>query len=260
MKVFVILFFFIVGLGIMFSMGNYNMMLLAQNMNRQLHEFIDSKVQNNTSVPEPPAVFNMTNTTIMNNISIPEPVTVPVKKRYNNWASCARASSNRTQDLFDQLISVRNIFEKHDISHFINFGTLIGLKRHGGMNPFEGDNDVFIEDTIDLQALSNDFEDNGLLLFKYDIWRVCTLSTKSFLNTPPWAGSYVPYTDIYQTTFHPFRDKWTNNWIYSKKWEIKKQGFADTYMYVPSFAKELLEHKYGKGWKNNIPSKKKYDK
>lgn len=185
-----------------------------------------------------------------------------IENKTLGWRHCKKAGKNRTNDLYKQLLCVRNTFEKNNIEHFINFGTLIGQRRHGGMNPFEGDNDVCLEEGQDakLQGLAKQLFMCDLILFKHDIWRACTYSEDSEDQTnsgkPPWED-YVPYTDIYLMKFHPLKDPWSK-WTFNKPWSIEKKNFGPTYMFTPTFADELLRHKYGEDWMANIPDKQKY--
>ena len=158
----------------------------------------------------------------------------------DSFSLCAAwpPGANLTHLLYVQLLAVRDALDSVGIDHMLTFGSLLGLMRHGGMNPFEADNDVFllgrpsgeVTNRRALEQLRPAFRAQGLVLFAewrqgrdLEEWRACTASTESDATKAagrrlPWAYSAsrkhaplsyrkVPWTDLIFPTVSPTQAK-----------------------------------------------------
>ena len=179
---------------------------------------------------------------------------VNVQTTYS-WRFCKFGGRNRSQDLFDQLQCVVKSLHASNESYFIYLGTLIGYARDHGINPYEVDNDIVIEKTLNKPKFAKLLSQCGMIFFKYDIWRACMLSDKPRrVDTPPWK-QYFPYTDFYTARFDPFVD-----WDFHKNYgrlSIVKRPFHGMQISVPSIYPRLLKDRYG-NWTKPPKKKKKY--
>ena len=177
-----------------------------------------------------------------------------------DWSNCdAKYGDNRTADLFDQLINVRDAFIKHNISHIVTFGTLIGAMRDNRMNKYEVDNDLMVFDESFPKVVHDELFDRGLILFFDNIWRVCKYSEQKRNNSgqAPWGDEYYPYTDIYPMDWvinHEEGGEYFESW----NRRIIKRNFADTFVFTPDddFSKKWLSAAYD-DWRS-YPEHKKY--
>ena len=173
-----------------------------------------------------------------------------------SWRFCKYGSQNRSQDLLDQLQCVVKSLHASNESYFIYLGTLIGYARDNGINPYEVDNDIVIEKTLDKPKFAKFLSQCGMILFKYGIWRACMLSDEPRkLDTPPWR-QYLPYTDFYTAQFDPFVD-----WDFHKNYgrlSIEKRPFYGMQISIPSIYSRLLTDRYG-NWTKPPQKKTKYN-
>lgn len=168
------------------------------------------------------------------------------------WTDCDLKYENRTESLRSQLIDIRDAFIASNVSHVITYGTLIGAMRDNGMNPYEVDNDIMLLQTTFPNKLYIELYQRGLILFEYDIWRICR--KKNTDEQPevipiPWEGHYFPYTDVYNKSWF---DSDESNMNITWDGKIIKRKWEDTFMYTTSdsYSINWLEYWYGKDrWK-----------
>mmetsp|Transcript_43501 Transcript_43501/g.85157 ORF Transcript_43501/g.85157 Transcript_43501/m.85157 type:complete len:302 (-) Transcript_43501:661-1566(-) len=191
---------------------------------------------------------------------VPPEIAEPEHYHYHDWHHCnASVSNNVTNDLFEQLVKTRDALEACKQTAFILDGTLMGAWREHGMNPYEIDNDIVIYGEEPAMSCFKEFWIRGLVLFKSDIWRVCTKRKGAPRkdNSPPFAGGkhlYFPYTDLYP--YSRFLQANFEQGIYDE-WDgqIIKKNFGPTWMPSPpqSFTYRLLTKRFGNWF---VPTKK----
>tara|TARA_Y100001970_G_scaffold186363_1_gene226661 strand:- start:5803 stop:6498 length:696 start_codon:yes stop_codon:yes gene_type:complete len=69
-------------------------------------------------------------------------------KKYFTPSCCAN-------HLTELLLYITNLFDKHNITYFIYYGTLLGSIRHNGIIPWDTDIDIFVESKDKLEKLKN---------------------------------------------------------------------------------------------------------
>lgn len=203
----------------------------------------------------------------------------------DDWSQCARhAGYNRTGELLRQLLAVRDVLSMHAVRHAALFGTLLGLRRDKGMNPFEADNDVLILDVEaipPLRTLRVSFLTKGMHIFserampgvKDRVWRVCTAASDrggTAGRRPPWWGSrhYLPWTDLMflRAPLAEPRTGWFDGLrgvpyteFHSREsWHIKQLPLgAREWAFAPSrkLANAFLQHEYGRFWREDVPAR-----
>ena len=169
------------------------------------------------------------------NIVLCQPMIFAVKQINGfDWSNCNdTVGNNRSAQLFEQLVAVRDVFIKHNVSHMIADGTLIGAMRDYGMNPHETDNDiVLLQDAFPFDVYSDLFERGFILFHGYKLWHVCKYSPKKRENKTPWdkTGKYFVETDIYPTDWGDgyIKENYFTDWNH----KIIQRQFGNTFMFT----------------------------
>ena len=194
---------------------------------------------------------------------------VRVDEQYPNhtlsWRDCepfTNSDMNRTEALYTQLKKVVHVLNK--TNYIVGYGTLMGIIRDNSMNDNEVDNDIVVDKTFDPKSLKEELFKEGLIVFKYGIYRICNYSPTPKSNKSPWTGEYSIYTDIYNQLPHVFVDPEKPNTALTKNFSITQRKFRDIYVNVPDdqLIKKWFDKKYGNwkvptvdGWKKNIKKK-----
>eukprot|EP00041_Stephanoeca_diplocostata_P017524 m.355195 g.355195 ORF g.355195 m.355195 type:complete len:538 (-) comp20733_c0_seq1:212-1825(-) len=117
------------------------------------------------------------------------------------WKYCALYSGdNISQALHDQLGIVTACFRQKGIPYYITYGTLLGIVRDGGINPYEVDNDIAIPMNFTITTQMYQYmEVFNLHLFMDGIPRVCYKAAQPHRWDAPWSQNqaYMVYSDLY---------------------------------------------------------------
>eukprot|EP00041_Stephanoeca_diplocostata_P019055 m.404650 g.404650 ORF g.404650 m.404650 type:complete len:556 (-) comp21199_c0_seq1:176-1843(-) len=122
------------------------------------------------------------------------------------WRYCELYTGNNiSQALHDQLGVVAECFRQKGIPYYVSYGTLLGIVRDGGINPYEVDNDIVIPLNFTITPKMYRFmESFNLHLFMDGIPRLCYKAAEPHTLDAPWGQSkgYMVYSDVYP--FLPF--------------------------------------------------------
>jgi hypothetical protein len=86
-----------------------------------------------------------------------------------------------------------------------------------------------------------------MILFEHDIWRACSLRTTPRANgAPPWEENYIPYTDLYATSFHPYQD-WERKKTIEGEFTRRNVSLGPSWAWMPNEAMTvaILDDFYG---------------
>ena len=177
------------------------------------------------------------------------------------WDDCDDdLGGNRTDVLFQQLVLLHQALTAANIEYVISDGTLIGAKRSGRLNPHEVDNDITVSNNFDEDRLRQELDKRRLIMFTHDIPRVCfKRSTPRVGNNrdAPWdcqfdGPCYVPYTDLYPTSLHPYVS-WETKQSYGNDWRIELVPIGDAMVNAPDHdtALRMLDDQY-ENWRQPL--------
>lgn len=162
---------------------------------------------------------------------------------YNSWI----CDAEKTKEIYNTYIKVRDLLEKHNYDHWLGYGSLIGGARHKGIIPWDDDIDliVIVEDNnrkINLEnMLKRNFQEHELQIMGFGIQ----------INN---------CVDLFYYSYHNEIEKYqiTNRVMYfvekSKKdkhsfrkdelYPLKRIPFGPTYAWVPNEYINVLDRTY----------------
>lgn len=178
-----------------------------------------------------------------------------------SWKNCLK-EKNTTEQLFKQLVHIRDAFNEVSMDYVIGYGTLIGAIRDHDMNKNEIDNDLMVDEVKwkrNEKKIQTALMKRNLIMFYDDIPRICHLSKTTYQsNKQPWfGGRYVPYTDIYAITMNKrYIDRKNGNNFKFDTWDTQYANIRKEKFKIPSVYRSILDTKYG-NWRNPSDISKK---
>ena len=194
---------------------------------------------------------------------ISSPSTLVWNKKFD-WSDCKvfkAGKINRTEALYQQLKKVIRVFNK--TNYIIGYGTLLGIVRDNSVNENEVDNDIIVNKNFNPNKLKKNLFEQGLIIFKSGIYRICDYSSVKRPNKQPWSGKdyYSTYTDVYPQLPHILVDPENPSTELQNKITIVQRKFRDMYVNIPDkqTTEKWFQKRYGnwkvpstKGWKRII--------
>ena len=149
------------------------------------------------------------------------------------------------------LVDITNILSKHNVTHWIQNGTLLGFYREGTFIEHDTDIDfgVLAETfTVDCyrELLNNDFQLKHVFGFLENSFEI----TLSRLDVR--ADLFFHYI-IDDTQYHCIFDDWTSvsyrRYDYKyKPFKVKRKMYLDAELFVPEDELAIIEANYGMNW------------
>lgn len=150
------------------------------------------------------------------------------------------------------LLTILEVFEKHNVEHWIDFGTLLGAFRYRGIIPWDGDGDVsFIRNDPNIHAALSELKSRGIeantMIAKYDGMTIDFMrwykdegyyrGEKTILlykYYPPWVEDNIIIKINHKLDSFPYK------WIGKRT----KLPFLSTKAYAPVEYSKLIKHRY----------------
>lgn len=156
-----------------------------------------------------------------------------------------RTDPYRVGDIYQILKIVDHVFNEKDINYWIDFGTLLGAERHGGIIPWDDDADIIIRvsDFSKINKLDKAFEKHGLVLTKCEI--------------PPWKvhfpGQMHYCVDVFFIADLPgspngeltFYSSWAGRWFLCDIEPRRRIKFGPIEVFAPIWPWRRLHEQYG---------------
>ena len=167
------------------------------------------------------------------------------------------------------LKNIHNLFQKNNLTYWIDGGTLLGAVRHGDVIPWDDDADICImkNDEAKLIYLKKYLNEMGYDII--DFWggyKIFPLDGFTIKNDINYNYKY-PFLDIFLVNEdgdriiydnEQVREKWPNIYINNAVlFPLKEYQFNDFYLVGPYDYQSYLDRLYGTNWKNE--AYKSYD-
>lgn len=162
---------------------------------------------------------------------------------------------------------IQQLFKEHDITWWMDYGSLLGTLRHNGFIPHDKDGDigVLMEDKEKVLALRSQIVKDKFH-FMYNPRRVGPQFTFAGGNRVKIRWSAVnnanvdiffwyldEETGLYHRTNYIMVDRFKGR-EFPKEWllPLREAQFEDMTVPIPYEAEKLVVHRYGEGWKTPI--------
>jgi lipopolysaccharide cholinephosphotransferase len=167
-----------------------------------------------------------------------------------------KTTEKTIKSLYQLTYDTSRILEKNNIPYWVIAGSALGLKRHGGIIPWDDDVDIGIDkrDSRNLKTLKKAFKKCGIGLTKH--W----LGHKVYYLDSPVIGNVkhgFPSLDIFNMEFdkgkikyssNKARNLWPKEYFYPEElFPLKKYTFGEIEVYGANNYKKYLDRAY-KNW------------
>lgn len=172
------------------------------------------------------------------------------------------------KNLLEILLTINDVFEKHKITYWIDYGTLLGAIRKQSIIPYDDDCDIGIlrQDADKLISLSNEFRLLGLHLvtwfypdfIRIDYSRINELHVDIFI----WHFDKIDFKNMWENDdkitkrvclnrldFHPednIKGKWFPAYYLFPLQKIKLENYEFP---CPGNPENFVQFRYGLNWK-----------
>jgi lipopolysaccharide cholinephosphotransferase len=137
------------------------------------------------------------------------------------------------------------VFKSKDIKYWIDFGTLLGAERHGGIIPWDDDADICVrvKDLPKIEKLGKVFAKYGLVLTKREPqpWKL-HFPDQLHYCVDIFFISDVPNSTDGELTFY---SNWAGHWYLSDVEPRRKIPFGPITVFAPNWPWRRLEEQYG---------------
>jgi lipopolysaccharide cholinephosphotransferase len=156
-----------------------------------------------------------------------------------------RTNPYRIGDIYQILKVLDRVFTKKDIKYWIDFGTLLGAERHGGIIPWDDDADVCVrvKDFAKIDKLTEAFAKYGLVLTKREPqpWKLHFPGQLHYCVDIFFIAD-VPNSPDGELTFH---STWAGHWYLSDVEPRRRIWFGPIAVNAPRSAWRRLSEQYG---------------
>jgi lipopolysaccharide cholinephosphotransferase len=144
-------------------------------------------------------------------------------------------------NLYQIMKDTHEILTKHNITYWIDSGTLLGAIRHKGIIPFDDDLDIGIMHSEEpkFQEILNDFRDLGYTISHNKIYSICNEIGCVDVFVTHQIGDKFTYTNL------SVGERFPNNHFYiNELFPLKKYQFGNLELYGPNEPKPNLDRQY----------------
>ncbi len=156
-----------------------------------------------------------------------------------------RTDPYRIGDIYQILKVMDKVFKKNKIYYWIDFGTLLGAERHGGIIPWDDDADIciFAGDINNVANLENIFARYGLVLWKrHPLPWVLHFPGQQNYGVDFFFQWDVPNSPNGELTF---QSDWTGHWYRNEVESYRRVAFGPLMLNAPSLPWRRLHKQYG---------------
>ena len=181
-------------------------------------------------------------------------------KSYNNDCYLDNKSKHALEYMLTNIIDV---FEKHNVLYWLDYGTLLGAIRYGGVLSWDADGDIsFLRGDPQIHEALSELLERGIsgntMIAHYDGMSI------DFMRWYKDEGRYKGAKTVVLRKYYP---PWTGDNIIMKanhaldsfpwSWigERKKKKFLSTFASVPEKSEKLLRHRYKWSYLISVPYK-----
>jgi lipopolysaccharide cholinephosphotransferase len=162
--------------------------------------------------------------------------------------------------MYQMLKDMHELFEKHNISYFVEAGTLLGAVRHKGIVPHDDDIDigVRIEDYPKILSLHEEFAKLGYYIpdkcepnhwFQIQYQKYKGDQGAPIIDLFPYKKVITPTGVIYNNYVWAIVSKKDNSFFYEEDlYPLKKYRFGSIEVYGPNNPRHYLSNVYGYDW------------
>jgi lipopolysaccharide cholinephosphotransferase len=149
--------------------------------------------------------------------------------------------ADKVLNIYQIMKDTHEILTKHNITYWLDSGTLLGAIRHKGLIPFDDDLDIGIMHSEEpkFQEILNDFRDLGYKILHDRFYSICSKKACLDVFVTHQIGDKFTYTNL------SVGERFPNNHFYiNELFPLKKYQFGNLELYGPNEPKPYLDRQY----------------